>query len=210
MPRRNISAWKVCMSWQSGQRKWCRAARRAWPWRRGNISRGALRIAPGLGMTPGLRGWVVLGTMLLRSCGNAAYLDAVAVEMRAGAGGADEGPVAGASLHRLQADGTLGVLLSQRLHLLRRPVLPAEGPAGWMEVAAQPPAPSLLQPCGCPHSPVLPKKLGDTAAFSSARVVEGAGASPAMAADRGAPPPADTAHLGTAVRCWASVPCTRR
>jgi len=22
MPRRNISAWKVCMSWQSGQRKW--------------------------------------------------------------------------------------------------------------------------------------------------------------------------------------------
>ena len=102
MPRRNISAWKVCMSWQSGQRKWCRAARRAWPWRRGNISRGALRIAPGLGMTPGLRGWVVLGTMLLRSCGNAAYLDAVAVEMRAGAGGADEGPVAGASLHRLQ------------------------------------------------------------------------------------------------------------
>lgn len=137
MPRRNISAWKVCMSWQSGQRKWCRAARRAWPWRRGNISRGALRIAPGLGMTPGLRGWVVLGTMLLRSCGNAAYLDAVAVEMRAGAGGTDEGPVAGASLHRLQADGTLGVLLSQRLHLLRRPVLPAEGPAGRMEAAAQ-------------------------------------------------------------------------
>ena len=38
MPRRNISAWKVSTSWQSGQRKWCRAERSAWPWGRANIS----------------------------------------------------------------------------------------------------------------------------------------------------------------------------
>lgn len=137
MPRRNISAWKVCMSWQSGQRKWCRAARRAWPWGRQNMSWGRVRIAPGLGTMPGWQGWVVLGMMLLCSGGSAAYLDAVAVELRAGAGGTDQGVVAGASLHRLHADGTLRVVLLQRPHLLRWPVLPAEGPAGGMEVAAQ-------------------------------------------------------------------------
>lgn len=67
MLRPNISAWKICMFRQNGQRKWCRAARRARPWARGNISCGPLRIAPRLGMMPGLQGWLVLGMMLLRS-----------------------------------------------------------------------------------------------------------------------------------------------
>ena len=49
MPRRNI-AWKVCMSWQSGQQKWCRAEHSAWPWGRAGISgRGVLLAAPELG-----------------------------------------------------------------------------------------------------------------------------------------------------------------
>ncbi len=183
MPRRNISAWKVCMSWQSGQRKWCRAARRAWPWRRGNISRGALRIAPGLGMTPGLRGWVVLGTMLLRPCGNAAYLDGT----------------------RLCLPVFWGVQVS----------VGTRTAAGGTGQGAELPPPSILQ--------VL--LLADVVQPDDVRVVQRRGR-PGLAEEpldhdlvepvaRGEhlqrdPPPADTAHLGTAVRCWASVPCTRR
>lgn len=49
MPRRYISAWKVCTSWQSGHRKWCRAACRAWPWGRGTSAGGPHALPQGWG-----------------------------------------------------------------------------------------------------------------------------------------------------------------
>lgn len=185
MPRRNISSWKVCMSWQSGQRKWCRAELSAWPWGRGGISGvGGSRVPP----PPQV--WVMLG-------GDATHLDAAAVEPGAGADGTDQGVVAGPPRHRLQADDTQAVALLQCSQPLCRPVLPAKGPGGqgWQLSSLLRPSSS---PAGCPHSLELPEKLGDAAPLDAAGEVEVSGTSPDLAGDRGALLPADAARLGTA------------
>ena len=129
MPRRNISSWKDAMSWQSGQRKWCRAEHSAWPWGRAGISISDEEV-PSFVSPPELGDSVTTGVITSGAGGDAAYLDAAAVEPGAGAGGTDQGVVAGPLRHHLQADEAGGLVLLHRPHVLHRPVLPAEGPAG--------------------------------------------------------------------------------